>query len=133
MILHESAENYLKTILILQKRLGKVRSIDVANELGFSKPSVSIAVKKLRKEGLVDVEGSGDLLLTESGLNCASSVLERHAVIEGYLLNILDVDAKTAHMDSCRLEHLLSEETFNKIKENVKETLPNQKEGTDDK
>ncbi|MBE6083275.1 MULTISPECIES: metal-dependent transcriptional regulator [Tissierellales] len=115
--MNESAENYLKTLLILQKKLGEVRSIDVANELGISKPSVSVAMKKLRKEGFVNMDANHNLILTEDGVNYANSILERHAVIERYLIEILNVDEKIAHRDSCRMEHLVSEETFTKIKE----------------
>lgn len=119
----ESAENYLKTILILQKRLGEVRSIDVANELGVSKPSVSYAVKKLRSEGFVLMDGNRNLVLTENGQKYAAFILDRHAVIEMFLIEILHIDEKTAHRDSCCLEHSISTETFNKIREICDEYL----------
>lgn len=115
----ESTENYLKTILVIQKRLGKVRSIDVANELGVSRPSVSKAIKKFREEGLVIVDKNSNLILTDKGLQCATSVLERHAEIEKYLIEVLDVNPQTAHNDSCRLEHILSPETLTKFRENA--------------
>jgi len=111
----ESAENYLKSIFLLQKKLGNVRSIDVANELGVSKPSVSNAIKKLRKEGFVDMDEKRNLVLTEDGLHYAAAVFERHVVLENFLKDILKVEESVAHDESCRLEHLLSEETVSKI------------------
>ena len=112
----ESAENYLKAIYILHERLGEVHSVDVAKELGVSKPSVSIAVKKLRDEGLVSIDGKHNLVLTKDGLAYAASVFERHVVLERFLTDFLDVDVETAHNDSCRLEHTVSTKTFYKIK-----------------
>ena len=113
----ESAETYLKTILLLSRKLGYVRSIDVANELGVSKPSVSNAVKKLRNEGLVNMDGSRFLILTDEGQKYAKSIFERHVVIENFLTDILNVDEEIAHKDACRLEHIVSSETVDKIKE----------------
>ena len=113
----ESTENYLKTILILQHQLGQVRSIDVANTLKVSKPSVSNAVKKLRNEGLVEMDVCRHLVLTPKGHRYASAVFERHAIIERFLTDVLSVDKETAHNDSCRLEHLVSAETFLQIRE----------------
>ena len=112
----ESTENYLKTILILQHQLGQVRSIDVAKALNVSKPSVSNAVKKLRNEQLVEVDACRHLILTAKGYQYASSVFERHLIIERFLTDVLSVDEKTAHNDSCRLEHLVSSETFLQIR-----------------
>jgi len=113
----ESAENYLKTILILQERLGEVRSVDVANELGVSKPSVSVAVAKLCKEGLVDRDENRNLVLTKDGLAYAASLFERHTVLEKFLVGFLNIDQETAHSDSCRLEHSLSAKTLSRIRE----------------
>ncbi|HHU07294.1 MAG TPA: metal-dependent transcriptional regulator [Clostridiaceae bacterium] len=113
----ESAETYLKTILLLSRKLGYVRSIDVANELGVSKPSVSNAVKKLRNEGLVNMDDSRFLILTDEGQKYAKSIFERHVVIENFLTDILNVDEEIAHKDACRLEHIVSSETVDKIKE----------------
>ena len=113
----ESAETYLKTILLLRRKLGYVRSIDVANELGVSKPSVSNAVKKLRNEGLVNMDDSRFLILTDEGQKYAKSIFERHVVIENFLTDILNVDEEIAHKDACRLEHIVSSETVDKIKE----------------
>ena len=117
MRVRESAENYLKTILTLQKKLGEVRSIDIAGELEVSKPSVSNAVKKLRAEGLVDMNGNHSIVLTNAGLEYALSIFERHVVIEKFLTYVLGIDEKTAHADSCRLEHSVSRQTFEKMKE----------------
>lgn len=113
----ESAETYLKAIFLLRQKLGHVRSIDVANDLGVSKPSVSVAVKKLCNEGLLTMDCDRNLILTEDGLKYAASIFERHAVIENFLTDILDVGKENAHKDACRLEHLVSQETFSKIKE----------------
>ncbi|MGC4019001.1 MAG: metal-dependent transcriptional regulator [Muricomes sp.] len=113
----ESAETYLKTIFLLQQKLGQVHSIDIANELGVSKPSVSIAIKKLCNEGLLIMDCERSLILTEEGLEYAASIFERHVVIENYLTDVLNVGKESAHKDACRLEHFVSQETFSKIKE----------------
>ena len=116
MNIRASAENYLKAILIRHKKFGNVRSIDIANELGVSKPSVSIAVKKLCNEGLVEMDEKHNLVLTKVGLEYATSIFERHVVLEKFLTDVLDIDAKTAHNDSCRLEHVVTTEILDKIK-----------------
>ena len=113
----ESAENYLKTILLLREELGEVRSVDVAHALGVSKPSVCNAVKKLRDEGLVVMDEKHSLVLTKTGLETAVDVFERHATLEKFLTTVLKLDKKTAHSDSCRLEHLASAEMLEKMKE----------------
>ena len=113
---NESAENYLETILILSKSHPVVRSVDVAVELGFKKSSVSVAMKRLRENGYVNMDDNNLLTLTESGLAIARSIYERHQVISGYLMSI-GVSEETALKDACRIEHVLSEETFHKIKE----------------
>ena len=113
---NESAENYLETILILSKSHPVVRSVDVAAELGFKKSSVSVAMKRLRENGYVNMDDNNLLTLTESGLAIARSIYERHQVISGYLMSI-GVSEETALKDACRIEHVLSEETFHKIKE----------------
>ena len=123
MKVRESAETYLKTILILQKKLGYVRSVDVANELGISKASVSRAVKKLRNEGFVIMGLARNLVLTEEGLKYAAFIFERHVVIEKFLTEILNIGKENAHSDACRLEHLVSPETFDKIKESYDKKL----------
>ena len=118
--MQESGENYLETILILKERNGTVRSIDIANELGYAKPSVSRAVKLLVKKGLIVMEHSGELILTEKGLEMANSIYERHKIISEYFVDILGVDRKNADIDACRIEHVISVNTFEKIKEYVK-------------
>ena len=118
MKIHESGENYLETILELEKTKGNVRSIDVANHLGFSKPSVSVAMKSFREDGYVTVDGEGNLSLTEKGRAVAERVYERHNIIAKALM-LLGVDEETALTDSCKIEHDLSEESFLKIKEHL--------------
>lgn len=115
--MQESGENYLETILILKERNGTVRSIDIANELGYAKPSVSRAVKLLVKKGLIVMEHSGELILTEKGLDMANSIYERHKIISEFFVDILGVDRKNADIDACRIEHVISGNTFEKIKE----------------
>lgn len=116
MIIKESAENYLETIYSLIKKNGSVRSIDIANELGFSKPSISVAMKGFREDGYVCVDKEGKITLTEKGLEVAERVYERHQVIARALM-ALGVSERTAYEDSCKLEHDLSNESFEKIKE----------------
>lgn len=115
MTIHESAENYLETILILSQRLGQVRSIDIANELNFSKPSVSVAMKNLRQKEYIQVNENGHITLTESGLKIANNVLERHQLITS-LFVALGVSPEVAAEDACRMEHVISEESFNALK-----------------
>lgn len=115
--MRESGENYLETILVLKNRYGYVRSIDVANELQFSKPSVSRALGILKKAELVTVEKSGHINLTEKGLLKANEIYERHNLIAEYLIMTLGVDEETANSDSCKIEHVISDKVFNKIKE----------------
>ena len=119
MIIKESAENYLESILVIKNQKGFVRSIDVANHLGVSKPSVSVAMKSFREEGYITVDEDGGLDLTEKGLNIAMSVYERHEVISKALI-ALGVSEETALDDSCKIEHVISEETFSRIKEFLK-------------
>ncbi len=115
MKIKESAENYLETILMLTNNKKYVRSIDIANELGFSKASVSVAMKSFREEGYIVIEGDGGISLTEKGLLIAERVCERHNVIAGALMAI-GVSEETAYIDSCKIEHDISEESFEKIK-----------------
>lgn len=114
--MQESPEDYLETIYMLSLHSSEVRSIDVARHLGYSKPSVSVAMKRLRENGYVNMDDNNLLTLTESGLAIARSIYERHQVISGYLISI-GVSEETALKDACRIEHVLSEETFHKIKE----------------
>ena len=112
---HESAENYLETIYLLSKEKGNVKSIDVVRELGYSKPSVSVAMKNLKNAGHIIVDDNGYIKLTEEGLKIATTIYERHIVISA-MLERLGVDSKIAAEDACKLEHVLSEESFLAIK-----------------
>ena len=116
--IHESAEDYLETILILQNRNGSVRSVDVAAELGYSKPSVSVAMKNLRAQDCVTMDEDGLLWLTEKGRSIAEHIYERHTLFTQWLTD-LGVDPKIAAEDACRIEHVISVETFNAIKKHV--------------
>ena len=111
----ESLEDYLETILMLHKSRGQVRSIDIANEMNFTKPSVSIAMKNLREKGYITMADNGYITLTESGQKRAESVLERHTILADLLISI-GVNEETAREDACKVEHDLSEESFEAIK-----------------
>ena len=111
----ESAQNYLETILVLQKRNGTVRSIDIASELEYTKPSVSIAMKNLRENGYIEMDKFGHITLLPAGLVIAESVYERHTALTNFLTAI-GVSEQTAKEDACRMEHIISEETFEAIK-----------------
>ena len=115
MKIQESAENYLETILIITERNGSCRSIDIANELGYSKPSVSRAVKLLGNDGCIKVDDDGYITLTEKGMDIATQILDRHKIIESFLLSI-GVDEFAADEDACRIEHVISDKTFKKLK-----------------
>ncbi|OUN70891.1 transcriptional regulator [Faecalibacterium sp. An58] len=116
MTIHQSAEDYLETILMLTERQGKVRSIDVVNELGFTKASVSIAMKKLRENGYIAVDGEGNLSLLPPGREIAERIYSRHRLLTHFFIQ-LGVDEKTAAADACKAEHILSEVTLEKIRE----------------
>ncbi|MDD6572960.1 MAG: metal-dependent transcriptional regulator [Thermoflexaceae bacterium] len=116
MKMHESPEDYLETILILSEENESVRSIDIATHLGFSKPSVSVAMKKLKENGFISMDPYGKVMLTDAGHEIASKVYERHQVISGWLTSI-GVSAETALKDACRIEHVISDESFAKLKE----------------
>lgn len=116
MVIKESAENYLEAVFMINREKGYVRSIDVANELGFSKPSVSVAMKNFREEGYIKIEDDGAIKLTEKGESIAMRVYERHQVIARALI-ALGVDEETAYEDSCKIEHDISQQSFEKIKE----------------
>ena len=122
MVIHESAEDYLESILIIHEQSGQVRSIDVVNKLGFSKPSVSIAMKKLRESGYINMAGDGNITLTDSGLEIASRIYRRHRIITR-LFERMGVSPEQAAIDACKVEHDLSGETFEKIKEHVLRTM----------
>lgn len=115
MKIHESAENYLETILMLKKDKGSVRSIDIAHELGFSKPSVSVAMKNLRENGYITMESGGEISLTDAGLEIANKMYERHTLLTGWL-TALGVSPETAAEDACKIEHVISVESFEAIK-----------------
>lgn len=115
---NESAENYLETILILSKTLPVVRSVDVATELGFKKSSVSIAMKNLREKKHITVSESGYITLTESGREIAEMIYERHQLFTSWLVS-LGVDEKTASEDACKMEHVISKESFDAIKKHI--------------
>ena len=123
MVIHESAEDYLESILIVQERLGSVRSIDIVNELGYSKPSVSIAMKKLRENGYISMAADGTITLNNSGLEVASRVYGRHKTLTR-LFTLLGVSPEIAAEDACKVEHDLNEETFARIKEFVQKHEP---------
>ena len=114
MVIHESAEDYLESILILKERRGVVHSIDIVNELGYSKPSVSIAMKKLRESGYISMAPDGSITLNESGLEVASRIYGRHKTLTK-LFTLLGVSPETAAEDACKVEHDLSDETFSRI------------------
>ena len=119
MALLESGEMYLETILILSQKLPQVRSVDVADEMNFSKPSVSRAMGILKSEGLIEVDGSGFITLTDSGRGIAENIYDRHNTLAEALRHI-GVDEKTAVEDACRVEHYISETTFSAIKQHLK-------------
>ena len=119
MTLYESGENYLETILVLTERNGRVRSVDVASELEYSKPSVSRAIGILKKENLIEVDDLGLIKLTDTGKKRAAAVFDRHNVIARYLNEALGVDKKTSEDDACRIEHIISEKTYEKMKEKL--------------
>ena len=116
MKIKESGENYLETILMLSKQKKYVRSIDIANELGFSKASVSVAMKAFREDGYITIDDDGGISLTDKGLSIAQKMYERHDIIARALMH-LGVSEENAYVDSCKIEHDISEESFEKIKE----------------
>ncbi len=116
---NESMENYLETILLLSKKLPVVRSVDIANELGFKKPSVSIAVKNLKEKEYITVMEQGYIFLTDSGREIAEMIYERHEFLTNWLIR-LGVNPETASEDACRIEHVISKESFEAIKKTNK-------------
>ena len=118
MKIQKSAENYLEIILILTQRQPSDRSIDIAAKLEFSKPSVSVAMKNLRQNGLIIMNKDGYISLTSSGLTIAAKIYERHVMLSRFLIK-LGVNKKTAMEDSCRIEHVISEESFKAIKRHM--------------
>ena len=118
MAIHESAENYLETILMLSKERPVVRAVDIANELDFKKSSVSIAMKNLREANHITVTKEGYIYLTESGQKIAETIYERHQLLSSWLTT-LGVDPKVAEEDACRIEHVISPESFEAIKKHI--------------
>ena len=118
MKIQKSAEDYLETILILYNRRGTVHAIDIANELSFSKPSVSVAMKNLRENGYITVSPEGYIHLTESGLEVAEKIYERHTILSNWL-TMLGVDPRVAAEDACKIEHDVSAESFEAIKRHI--------------
>lgn len=116
MPLLESGENYLETILILKQRNGNVRSIDIATEMNFTKASVSRAMSILKRDNYITMEADGRINLTEAGMRKASSVLDRHVTLTRFINEYMQVPKETAEKDACRIEHIISPETFNGIK-----------------
>ncbi len=118
MAVNESAENYLETILILSRELPVVRSVDIANELGFKKSSVSVAMKNLREKEHIVVDKSGFITLTPSGREIAEMIYERHEMISSWLMR-LGVSKNVALEDACKMEHVISKESFEAIKKAI--------------
>ena len=116
MKIHESAENYLETILMIKNKKGSVRSIDIANELEYSKPSVSVAMKNLRENGFIDVDKNGYITLLDTGKEIAEKMYERHTTLSNWLIS-LGVNKDTAVEDACKIEHIISAESFEAIKQ----------------
>ena len=116
--MQESGEMYLETIYVLSKKMDKVRSLDVAEHMNFSKPSVSRAVGLLKKGEYITVDGEGFLKLTQEGLRIAESMYERHTLLTEYLIS-LGVDPRIATQDACKMEHVISKETFEAIKKHI--------------
>ena len=116
MVLHESAEDYLETILILFERNGQVRSIDIVNEMNFSKPSISIAMKKLRENGYIRMDVNGLITLTDEGREIAERIYSRHKLLTKVLEEI-GIDGKKAEDEACKIEHDIDDETYERIRE----------------
>ena len=116
MIIGESAENYLETIYILNKKKNAVRSVDIATELGYSKPSVCVAMRNLREKGFIETDGDGLITLTVKGKEVAERIFQRHETITGWLMRI-GVSSEQAAIDACRIEHVISQESFDRLRE----------------
>jgi len=122
MKIQQSAENYLETIYMLQKNKGSCRSVDIANELGYSKPSVSVAMKNLRENGYIDVMGDGNIILLEPGKRIAQELFEKHTILTK-CLTAIGVPEEIAAEDACKIEHLISPESFEAIKNSLNRHL----------
>jgi len=121
MEIHESAENYLETILMEKNKRGQVRSIDICNALGYSKPTVSVAMKQFRENGYIEMDANGYITLTDKGMIIAERMYERHVIIADFLMAI-GVDEATAYQDSCKIEHDISETSFECMKKHYLES-----------
>ena len=118
MVIQESAEMYLETIISLQNKKGNVRAIDISREMGFSRPTVSIAVHKLEENGYLKIDENGFISLLPPGKEIAEKILERHNILKTIFIR-LGVSEKTAEKDACRIEHVISEETFDCLKKHI--------------
>ncbi len=118
MVIQESAEMYLETIISLQNQKGNVRAIDISREMGFSRPTVSIAVHKLEENGYLKIDGNGFISLLPPGKEIAEKILERHNTLKN-IFTRLGVSEHTAEKDACRIEHVISEETFECLKKHI--------------
>ena len=125
MKIKESAENYLETIYILSLKNSHVRSIDIVNELDFAKPSVIVAMKNLREHGYISMDSDGYITLTDQGKTIAENMYERHTLLSQWLME-LGVDKETATEDACRIEHVLSKDSFEAIKRHIKNNQKSQ-------
>ena len=120
MAIHESGEDYLEAILVIKQRNGNVRSIDIAHELSFSKPRVSVAMKNLKANNYITIDENGFINLTETGMEIADKIYERHTFLTGWLTSI-GVDPEVASEDACKVEHAISAESFSAIKKYIAE------------
>jgi len=122
MHVYESAEDYLEAILVIRNRRGMVRSIDIANELNYSKPSVSVAMKKLRESGYIEMDADNYIKLLPAGEEIAAHIYDRHQTLRDFFI-YLGVSPETASADACKVEHDLSDETYQRIKAHVNKTM----------
>ena len=118
MQIHQSAEDYLECILKLSKQRPVVRSIDIANDMNYSKPSISVAMKNLRLNGYINVDESGFITLTDSGMEIASNIYDRHLILRKWL-EFLGISPETAEQDACKIEHTLSNETYTALRKHI--------------
>ena len=118
MQIHQSAEDYLECILKLSKQRPVVRSIDIANDMNYSKPSISVAMKNLRLNGYINVDESGFITLTDSGMEIASNIYDRHLILKKWL-EFLGISPETAEQDACKIEHTLSKETYTALRKHI--------------
>ena len=122
MQIHQSAEDYLECILKLSKQRPVVRSIDIANDMNYSKPSISVAMKNLRLNGYISVDESGFITLTDSGMEIASNIYDRHLILKKWL-EFLGISPETAEQDACKIEHTLSKETYTALRKPIIEEM----------